>query len=92
MSSSRRALSAPPAHDLLTRGVILALIGLVLLIAPHFMHATALRDMFVGARIVGWFALVLGLAFMGQFLLRRRKARQDQAQAPASTPTPRKKR
>lgn len=61
----------PTANDTLVRGVILALIGLVLLIAPHFMGATPLRDMFTQAQVVGWFALVLGLAFIGKDGLRR---------------------
>lgn len=84
MSSSRSALSgAQAANEILIKGLILAIIGLVLLIAPYFMHATPLRDMFVSAYLAGWFALVLGLAFVGQFLVRRRKAQQAQAQAEA---------
>lgn len=66
----------PTANDTLVKGVILALIGLVLLIAPHFMGATPLRDMFAQAQVVGWFALVLGLAFMGKEGLRRLRQRR----------------
>lgn len=64
------------ASDVLVKGVILALIGLVLLIAPHFMGATSLRDMFVQAQTVGWFALVLGLAFVAKDGLRRLRERR----------------
>lgn len=64
------------ASDVLVKGVILALIGLVLLIAPHFMGSTSLRDMFVQAQTVGWFALVLGLAFVAKDGLRRLRERR----------------
>ena len=61
----------PTANDTLVRGVILALIGLVLLIAPHFMSDSPLRGLFVQASVVAWFALALGLAFVGKDGLRR---------------------
>jgi len=76
MSSQRPKPSRPALNnDMLVRGVILVLIGLVLIIAPHFMSATPTRELFEHARIPAWFALVLGAAFMVQYLLRRRKQR-----------------
>lgn len=66
----------PTASDVLVKGVILALIGLVLLIAPHFMHDSPLRGLLVQAHAVGWFSLVLGLAFMGMDGLRRLRQRK----------------
>ena len=74
MSSQRPKPSAHPLNnDMLVRGVILALIGLILIIAPHFMSATPTRELFEHARIPAWFSLVLGAAFIGQSALRRRK-------------------
>lgn len=74
MSSQRPKPSPHPLNnDMLVRGVILVLIGLVLIIAPHFMSASDTRELFVHARIPAWFALVLGAAFMGQYALRRLK-------------------
>ena len=74
MSSQRSKPSAPPLNnDMLVRGVILVLIGLILIIAPHFMSATPTRELFENARIPAWFSLVLGAAFVGQYALRRRK-------------------
>lgn len=64
----------PTANDVLVKGVILALIGLVLLVAPHFMGSTSLRDLFTQANVVGWFALALGLAFLAKDGLRRLRA------------------
>ena len=74
MSSQRPKPSGHPLNnDMLVRGVILALIGLILIIAPHFMSATPTRELFEHARIPAWFSLVLGAAFIGQYALRRRK-------------------
>ena len=75
------SLRKPTPNDVLVKGVILAMIGLILLIAPHFMSASPLSDMFRQASVVGWFALVLGLAFIGKDGLHRlrqqRKANAD---------------
>lgn len=71
---SRSSFRQPTASDTMVRGVILALIGLVMLIAPHFMLATPFRDLLTQAHIVAWFSLVLGLAFIGKDWLRRLRA------------------
>lgn len=60
-------------NDLLIKGVTIAIIGLVVLIAPFFMQASDLRNIFLQGHIVAWFALVLGAAFIVQGMLRRRK-------------------
>ena len=73
---TRSSVRKPTASDVLVKGVILALIGLVLLIAPHFMGATPLRDMFSQAQVVGWFALVLGIAFIARDTLHRLRQRR----------------
>ena len=79
MSSQRsKPSSSPLNNDMLVRGVILVLIGLVLIIAPHFMSASDTRDLFVHARIPAWFALVLGAAFMGKYALRQHKLKKSQ--------------
>ena len=81
MTSQRSKPSAHPLNnDMLVRGVILVLIGLVLIIAPHFMSASDTRELFIHARIPAWFALVLGAAFMGQYALRRRKSNHNDQQ------------
>ena len=60
-------------NDLLIKGVTCAIIGLVVLVAPFFMQASDLRNIFLQGHIVGWFALVLGAAFVVHGLLRRRR-------------------
>lgn len=61
-------------HDLLYKGILCALIGLAVLIAPAFMASPGMKAVVAGSSLVGWFALVLGGAFIGQYALRRRAA------------------
>ena len=46
------------------RGLLCILIGAAVLIAPRFLSSPAWRDMIGGAHVVGWFALVLGIALV----------------------------
>ncbi|MNZ97444.1 hypothetical protein D3C78_1166810 [compost metagenome] len=71
-------------NDLMIKGVTCAIIGLVVLVAPFYMQASDLRNIFLQAHIVGWFALVLGLAFVVQGQLRRRKVNKALAAAEAA--------
>ncbi|HEY1091458.1 MAG TPA: hypothetical protein VGE47_10215 [Burkholderiaceae bacterium] len=61
-------------HDMAWRGGLCSAIGLIILLGPMFMSATPLRDILAQSALVGWFALVLGLAFIGQYLWHRRKS------------------
>ncbi len=60
-------------HDLLIKGGLCGGIGLAVLLAPQFMAPSPVRDTIAQSAVVGWFALVLGLAFAGQYLWRRRR-------------------
>ena len=57
--------------QMLLRGVIVTLIGVAVLLGPQVLRSEGWREMLVGAQMVGWFALVLGLAMIGVDLLRR---------------------
>jgi uncharacterized membrane protein HdeD (DUF308 family) len=59
--------------DLLLKGLILCFVGLLVLISPAFVHAPAFAQAVGGSSVVGWFSLVLGIAFLGQGTLRRGK-------------------
>lgn len=59
--------------ELLFKGVTCALIGLVILLAPYFARSGSVRELMGQATVVGWFALVLGLAFLVQYGLRQRR-------------------
>jgi len=63
--------------DLLLKGIVVALIGLAVLVAPAFMTDSALRATVAGSYLVGWFALLLGAVFTTQALVRRMKKRRE---------------
>ena len=60
---------------MLERGILCILIGAAVLIAPNFLQSPTWREMVGGAYIVGWFALVLGIALVGVDLVQRAKAK-----------------
>ena len=64
------------ATDQLIRGLFCALLGLGILVAPHFMGAGGLRDMLAGSWLVGWFALGLGLMFVVRFFSRKSRSKK----------------
>ncbi|MBI3533426.1 MAG: hypothetical protein HY068_13335 [Burkholderiales bacterium] len=60
------------ANDLLIKGIVVALIGLAVLLAPYLSKSPEMQTLLAGSALIGWFALVLGIAFIVQHLLRRR--------------------
>jgi uncharacterized membrane protein HdeD (DUF308 family) len=62
-------------QELVFKGIAIALIGVVILLGPYFARSPAMQELLTGGRVVGWFALVLGVAFLGQYFLRRRSRR-----------------
>ena len=74
LDNSRKANATKADKELLFKGVTLALIGLVILLAPYVARSSSVRDLMTQAALVGWFALVLGIAFGVQYGLRRAKA------------------
>lgn len=61
--------------ELLFKGVTCALIGVVILLAPYYAKSLSVRDLMGQVHVVGWFALVLGLAFIGRYGWQRWRAR-----------------
>jgi hypothetical protein len=57
------------------RGVLCLLIGIAVLVAPHFLTSSGWHDMIAGAATVGWFALVLGAALIAVDLVQRAKGK-----------------
>lgn len=57
------------------RGVLCVLVGAAVLIAPHFLGSSSWHDMIAGAHIVGWFAIVLGVALVVVDLVQRTRDR-----------------
>ena len=58
-------------NEILIKGMTIALIGVIILLAPNFKPQSGIGQLFAQSYLVGWFALVLGLAFVGQYLLAR---------------------
>ena len=61
-------------NDLLIKGILCVLIGLGVLLSPYFITSPGMQGIVAQASLVGWFALVLGCAFVGVFVVRRLKA------------------
>jgi uncharacterized membrane protein HdeD (DUF308 family) len=60
--------------DLLIKGIFLCLLGVAVLVSPAFIHSPGFAEAVGGSSVVGWFALVLGIAFLAQWALRRDKS------------------
>lgn len=70
------AAKQPPRQPrMVERGILCILIGAAVLMAPHFLQSPGFRDTLAGATVVGWFAVVLGLALVAVDLLKRDKLR-----------------
>lgn len=74
---SRTSPPSPPHshkanNELLQKGLMLVFIGLAVLVGPHFMAPSSMRDVIASSAAVGWFAVVLGGAFVVRYALRRR--------------------
>lgn len=65
-------------QDLLFKGIVIVLIGVAILLGPHVARSPAVQELLTSGQVVGWFALVLGGAFLGQYFLRRRARGQSQ--------------
>jgi hypothetical protein len=63
--------SKPNPPRMLERGLLCLLIGAAVLIAPHFLSSPMWRETIGGAYIVGWFAVVLGVALVAVDLVQR---------------------
>ena len=58
-------------NELLLKGLLCALIGLAVLVSPYFITSPGMQGIVANASLVGWFALVLGLGFIGVYVRRR---------------------
>lgn len=58
-------------NEILFKGILCALIGLAVLISPSFITSPGMQGIVAKSSLVGWFALVLGAAFIGLYGWRR---------------------
>ncbi len=61
-------------NELAIKGILLIMIGLGILVSPYFITSPGMQNIVARSTLVGWFALVLGIAFIGLFFKRRRAA------------------
>ena len=81
LDTSRKPKATKADTELLFKGVTLALIGLVILLAPYVARSTSVRDLMGQVALVGWFALVLGGGFMVRYAMRRAAATKARNQS-----------
>ena len=81
LGTPRKPKATKADKELLFKGVTLALIGLVILLAPHVARSASVRDLMSQAALVGWFALVLGGGFMVRYAMRRAAATKARNQS-----------
>ena len=73
-NSTTRLADKKANGDLLLKGVLCALIGLGVLVSPYFITSPGMQGIVAKASLVGWFALVLGVGFIGLYVRRRMTA------------------
>lgn len=62
-------------NELAIKGILCILIGLGVVVSPYFITSPGMQGIVASSAAVGWFALVLGLAFMGLYARRRMRHR-----------------
>ena len=62
-------------NELAIKGILCTLIGLGVVVSPYFITSPGMQGIVASSAVIGWFALVLGLAFMGVYARRRMKRR-----------------
>ncbi|MGI4777660.1 MAG: hypothetical protein ACRYGA_06010 [Janthinobacterium lividum] len=64
------------APRMFERGILCALIGIAIIVGPRFLQSSRFYEMVAGAYVVGWFALVLGIALAAVDLMQRAKRKR----------------
>ena len=58
-------------NELAIKGILCILIGLGVVLSPYFITSPGMQGIVAKSAAVGWFALVLGIAFVGLYARRR---------------------
>ena len=70
-----RKLNTQANNELAIKGILCVLIGLGVVVSPYFITSPGMQGIVAKSAAVGWFALVLGLAFAGLYARRRMAAK-----------------
>ncbi len=68
-------LNTKANNELAIKGILCIMIGLGVVVSPYFITSPGMQSIVAQSALVGWFALVLGLAFVGLYVRRRMAAR-----------------
>ena len=66
-----KKLNTQANNELAIKGILCILIGLGVVISPYFITSPGMQGIVAKSAAVGWFALVLGFAFVGLYARRR---------------------
>ena len=66
-------LNAKANNELAIKGILCIMIGLGVVVSPYFIKSPGMQGIVAQSAVVGWFALALGLAFVGLYARRRFK-------------------
>lgn len=59
------------SSDLMIKAILCLMIGLGVLVSPQYIASPGMQDIVAKAALIGWFALVLGGAFLALYIQRR---------------------
>ena len=68
-------LNTKANNELAIKGILCIMIGLGVVVSPYFITSPGMQSIVAQSALVGWFALVLGLAFVGLYVRRRMAAK-----------------
>lgn len=57
-------------NELAIKGILCIMIGLGVVVSPYFITSPGMQSIVARSAVVGWFALALGLAFVGLYARR----------------------
>ena len=57
-------------NELAIKGILCVMIGLGVVVSPYFLTSPGMQSIVAQSALVGWFALALGLAFLGLYARR----------------------
>ena len=66
-----KKVSSAANNELAIKGVLCILIGLGVVVSPYFITSPGMQGIAAKSAAVGWFALVLGVAFVALYARRR---------------------
>ena len=66
-----KKLNTKANNELAIKGILCIMIGLGVVVSPYFITSPGMQGIVANSAAVGWFALVLGVAFVGLYARRR---------------------